>query len=213
MSSIGSTIFNTKLVIAGLMLAMFCGAPALANSNTEDDSRVVIDILAPAPTGEIDPRLVEECERQEDAAQISQEIVVCRELRDRDKDRYNTDREEAERRYAERTAFRDAPATPDPCGPMCGIFKGPPSVGNLCLPGLQKCPPPPALIIDLTALPKAPPGSDADRIARGLPPIGRDHGTDEPEATDQAELGLPKLPANDPAAPSPAELAVPKVEQ
>jgi len=41
---------------------------------------------------------------------------------------------------------------------------------------IPPCPPPPALIIDIEALPEAPAGSDADRIARGLPPIGNDTG-------------------------------------
>lgn len=41
---------------------------------------------------------------------------------------------------------------------------------------IPPCPPPPALIIDVTALPQAPAGSDAGRIARGLPPIGNDTG-------------------------------------
>ncbi len=206
-------ISSIKLRASIIPLALICSAPALANSDTEDKNRVVIDILAPTGDTEPDPRLVEECERQEDAARISQEIVVCRELRDRKKDRYSPDREEAERRYAEETAFRDAPATPDPCGPMCGIFKGPPTVSNLCIPGLQKCPPPPALIIDLAALPEAPPGSDADRIARGLSPIGNEHGTDEIEAMDQAELGLPEPHTNNAAASNPAESAAPAAEQ
>lgn len=55
------------------------------------------------------------------------------------------------------------PRGPDIAGP--GIFHGP---GTGSFGG----PPPPALIIDVTALPVAPPGSDADRIARGLAPRG-----------------------------------------
>lgn len=34
------------------------------------------------------------------------------------------------------------------------------------------CPPPPAYMIDFSELPEAPPGSDADRIGRGLAPRG-----------------------------------------
>lgn len=159
--------------------------PLRASEETpQPDGSVTIDILArPNTDDELDPRLVEECVRQEDAAQISREIVVCREIRQGDEHRYETSAE-AERRYAEETAFRDAPATPDVDGP--GIFKGPATVGSLCIPGLQKCPPPPALIVDVTALPQAPPGSDADRIARGLPPLGRDDAI-----IAEAELGLP----------------------
>ena len=66
------------------------------------------------------------------------------------------------------------------------------------LPGLLKCPQPPPLIIDVTALPQAPAGSDADRIARGLPPIGNDTGDRIPteleskrDETSPAESGEP----------------------
>ena len=52
--------------------------------------------------------------------------------------------------------------------------------------------PPPALIIDVEALPDAPAGSDADRIARGLPPLGQDENLTEEEIRKRREkLGLP----------------------
>ena len=138
---------------------------------TQGSAPQTIDILAPPPPGqELDYR---ECTAQEMAAKISGEIVVCRVRQDQSGDEYSS-RESAMDRYAAATAFRDAPATPDPCGPNCGIFSGPATVSNLCIPGLAKCPPPPALFIDVSALPKAPPGSDADRIAHGLPPLGHD---------------------------------------
>ncbi len=38
---------------------------------------------------------------------------------------------------------------------------------------IPPCPPPMPTIIDLKAIPEAPPGSDADRVARGLTPTGR----------------------------------------
>ncbi|WP_427964118.1 hypothetical protein [Altererythrobacter sp.] len=181
-------------------------------ARTTREASEVIDILIERPEGEIDPRLVEECERQDDAARISGEIVVCRELTDRS-ERYYSDREAAERRYAEETAFRDAPATPDPCGPNCGIFKGEPTIGSMCIPGLQKCPPPPALIIDVTALPEAPPGSDADRIARGLPPIGNDKGSVTGAPANPGVLGLPPAPADREETVSRAESAEPEAER
>lgn len=181
-----------------LALGVIAHQPLSASAETSQaDGSISIDILShPTGDGEIDPRLVEQCESQEDAARISGEIVVCRELLQNRNNRYNSDREDAERRYAEETAFRDAPATPNVDGP--GIFQGEPSVGRLCIPGLQKCPPPPALIIDVTAFPQAPYGSDADRIARGLPPIGLDG-----NANDKDVLGLPP-PIDDAAAASPA---------
>ncbi|ANY19125.1 hypothetical protein A6F68_00592 [Tsuneonella dongtanensis] len=39
---------------------------------------------------------------------------------------------------------------------------------------IPPCPPPMPPLIDLKAIPEAPPGSDADRVARGLAPRGRD---------------------------------------
>ena len=139
----------------------------------------VIDLLVRAQQREIDQRRIEQCEREQEAAKISGEIVVCREIVD-DSDRYTTgDRERTQQRYAEETMFANDPQAPDVAG--SGIFKGPATVGSLCIPGLQKCPPPPALIIDLSALPEAPPGSDADRIARGLPPLGQDTGAERPD--------------------------------
>lgn len=39
---------------------------------------------------------------------------------------------------------------------------------------IPPCPPPMPTLIDLKAIPEAPPGSDADRVARGLAPTGRD---------------------------------------
>jgi hypothetical protein len=188
--------------------------PEVASETSAPDNGT-IDILAEPGLSEIDQRRIEECERQNDAATISGEIVVCREIVEDTAQYYSGDREAAQRRYAEETAFRDDPATPNPCGPMCGIFTGPPTVGGLCIPGLQKCPPPPALIFDITALPEAPPGSDADRIARGLPPIGNDTGT-EPNAQDLP--GLPQQPDEEAAAaasedPKPEESAEPAAER
>lgn len=57
---------------------------------------------------------------------------------------------------------------PDVAGP--GIFKGKATASG-CVKGLT-CPPPPAYIFDITALPEAPPGSDADKIAKGEKPAG-----------------------------------------
>ena len=70
---------------------------------------------------------------------------------------------------------------PNVAGP--GIFTGPATVSGLCV--IPPCPPPPVYMIDVTALPEAPPGSDADRIARGLAPRGSRY--DEGEALVEAE--------------------------
>ena len=109
----------------------------------------------------------EDCSAEEQAAVISGEIVVCRRKADNDQHRL-TSRENAQRRYAEETMNNGNPQTPDVAGP--GIFRGPATVGGMCGIGLNKCPPPPAYMIDFSTLPEAPPGSDADRIAKGQVP-------------------------------------------
>ena len=111
---------------------------------------------------------LENCSETDEATLISGEIVVCRRTPD-DTAAYGFDKKAWEERYAAETRGRDPVDTAGP-----GIFRGAPTVGSLCIPGLQKCPPPPAIVVDFAALPDAPPGSDADRIARGLPPLGKD---------------------------------------
>lgn len=54
--------------------------------------------------------------------------------------------------------------TPDVAGG--GIFKGKPTASGMCM--LGPCPPEQPLIIDLSSIPEAPEGSDADKIAKGL---------------------------------------------
>lgn len=125
----------------------------------------VIDILAPVPDVPYDPNFDSRCEDEQDAASISQEIIVC--ARRRDDSEYRTT-SDSRKRYAEETAFINDPQAPDVAG--AGIFRGPATVGGMCF--IPPCPPPKAIIIDVGALPEAPAGSDADRIARGLPPLG-----------------------------------------
>lgn len=99
-------------------------------------------------------------------------IVVCGQLEDQDQFRVKSSSELDPE--SEEALDDGLPRAPDVTGP--GIFKGPATVGKLCIPGLQKCPPPPAIEVDFSQLPEAPPGSDADRIGRGLAPIGNDTG-------------------------------------
>lgn len=144
-------------------------APAEQAIEKEADSNPdAIDILVRPEDLEADPRYLEQCERDIEAGIISGEIIVC--AARRDPNRYSTvNNDEAEQRYAEETAFRDDPRTPDfilDCHDQ-GNPAGCISIGKV---------PPPALIIDVAALPEAPIGSDADRIGRGLPPIGNDEG-------------------------------------
>lgn len=161
-------------------------APAIEKPQF-DDRR--IDILVTVPRREINEAQVRECRDRAEAGLISGEIVVCREIGESGEHFYSASREEAQRRYAEETAFQGTPRAPDVAG--AGIFRGPATISGACF--LPPCPGEPALMIDLEALPEAPAGSDADRIARGLPPLGENEIDPEAIALRRRELGLPAL--------------------
>ncbi len=116
---------------------------------------------------------LERCDEEIDAATVSRTIIVCRKRTDAAASGF--DKEKWEKDYAKRTLGQQPVEvagegiTGKHAAGGGGTIRG-------FLPGLLKCPPPPALIIDVTALLQAPTGSDADRIARGLPPIGNDTG-------------------------------------
>lgn len=129
-----------------------------------------INVMVTVPRGEVNQAQVQECEDRADASAISGEIVVCRQVGDDGKNNLSENRDVAQRRYAEETALKGAPRAPD----MFGI----PDNGKGI--GFGKAPPP-AFIVDFEALPDAPAGSDADRIARGLPPLGKDGELSEEE--------------------------------
>ncbi len=129
---------------------------------------------------------IRRCEEDIDAATVTGEIIVCRQRGDDQSNYYSGSREDAQKRYAEETAFAGDILAPDVAGD--GIFRGAPTVGGLCI--IPPCPKDPALIIDVEALPDAEEGSDADRIARGLPPLGED-GDLGRETISEEELGLP----------------------
>ncbi|MHA7820432.1 MAG: hypothetical protein ACX930_12365 [Erythrobacter sp.] len=166
-------------------LAAMLASPAVAQDSEPvpqpEDGRLVIDILAEQPS---DPVAIERCEREADEAKIAGEIVVCRERRDQGPPAFN--REDWERRYAERT---QGPKTPDVDGSGIQL----PSEGSLIaitvtvarFGGPGEAP----LIIDVESLPEPPLGSDADRIARGLPPL--ENGDEGLEDITEDDLGLP----------------------
>ena len=154
----------------------------------EPERAAPINILITVPRGDVNEAQVQECKDNEDAATISGDIVVCRRLGESGENYFSGSREEARKRYARETAFAGDPQAPDVAGG--GIFRGPATVSGQCL--IPPCPPPPALLIDVEALPQAPEGSDADRIARGLPPLGQDADLSEEEIRKRREaLGLP----------------------
>ena len=144
-----------------------------------------INLSITVPRDESDRLIEQDCEEEADAARIANEIIVCRQLGEATDGSW--DKGEWERDYARRT---QGGSTPDVAGG--GIFRGEATVGGLCL--IPPCPPEAALMIDVEALPEAPPGSDADRIARGLPPLGQDDLTPEEIAERRRALGLEAPP-------------------
>lgn len=164
-------------------------AEAEAATEVEEPERPApINLIVTVPRGEVNEAQVQECLDDDEAATISGDIVVCRRIGDSGEQSFSGSREEARKRYARETAFAGDPQAPDVAGR--GIFRGPATVSGQCL--IPPCPPPPALLIDVEALPEAPEGSDADRIARGLPPLGQDEDLSEEEIRKRREaLGLP----------------------
>jgi len=121
-----------------------------------------IDLSVTVPKGEPNQAELRACNADEEAAAINGEIVVCRVV-GTDTSALTGTRAESQKRYAQETANKGKPAAPD----LFGI----PDNGKGI--GFGKAPPP-AITVDFDALPKAPAGSDADRIARGLAPLGQE---------------------------------------
>ncbi|MBA4050611.1 MAG: hypothetical protein C0472_01760 [Erythrobacter sp.] len=124
-----------------------------------------INLTVSVPQGEASAADLRECRDDEEAAAINGEIVVCR-VRGNDGTGLTGSRAESQKRYAQETALKGAPRAPDfirDCNDQGNPFG--------CV-GFGKVPPP-AVTVDFAALPTAPAGSDADRIARGLPPLGQ----------------------------------------
>lgn len=190
-------------IILGAMALPGGAARAQDGATGAPPERIDLTITAAPPNRLSD----EECRRRREAAVVSGEIIVCG-SRPGDFDPSYSSREDAQNRYAAQTAFRDSPATPNVDGP--GIFHGPATFSGLCIKGVLNCPKPPALIVDVASLPQAPPGSDADRIARGLPPLGEDEARAAARvvaARQRAEFDLPPPPAQPPAADATAAAA------
>ena len=162
-------------------------AAAEATPRPRGPAPFAIDLSITKPRPESDRLLEEDCEEEADAGRIAGEIVVCRQLGEASDGVF--DKEDWERRYAQRTQGQQPVNVAGG-----GIFSGPATVSGLCV--IPPCPPEAALMIDVEALPQAPEGSDADRIARGLPPLGQDDLTPEEIAERRRALGLdaPKVP-------------------
>jgi hypothetical protein len=125
-----------------------------------------INLMVTRPRNEVNQAQLQECRKDNDAGTISGEIVVCAET-GTDTSALTGTRAESQKRYAQETANKGKPLTPDfikDCKDQGNPF-GCVSFGK----GV-----PPAYIVDFATLPTAPAGSDADRISRGLPPLGQD---------------------------------------
>ena len=169
-----------------------------------------IDLLMPEEADEEDEQRLEDCSEEQDAAEISREIIVCR-RRNTENSKYY-DKDETERRIAARSQGQKPVDT-------FGI----PNHGFVAARGcfIGPCPPPMPVLIDVGALPEAPPGSDADRAARGLAPRGNDGlvapGPGEAEIVHSAgmqdnadQLGLPEPDLRDDEEVSPSGSASPE---
>jgi hypothetical protein len=138
-----------------------------------------INLTVSVPRDEASAADLRECRDDEDAAAINGEIVVCR-VRGNDGTGLTGTRAESQKRYAQETAFKGAPPPPD----VFGIADNGKGIG------FGK-PPPVAITVDFDALPAAPAGSDADRIARGLPALGQDEElTEEQERARREAEGI-----------------------
>lgn len=150
-----------------------------------------IDILVPPQTSEAaDAVELKQCADDTERGVVSGEIVVCRELPADTSQLYSGSREAWLKDYAARTQNAGTIPPPDVAGE--GIFRGPATISGLCF--IPPCPKDAPLIIDVTAIPHAPQGSDAERVAKGLAPVEGDDAplSEEDRKRVEAELGLPE---------------------
>lgn len=145
-------------MVASIGPAALAQEPQETGEQAAMDPPVVIDLTLPSSS----PASSEECDEQADAARIAGEIVVCRSLGEESDGYYDPQR--VQEAVGRRTI---GPIAPDVDGSGLKL----PTEGSLIAiivtvptgePGEQP------LMVDLEALPEAPPGSDADRIAKGL---------------------------------------------
>ncbi|MEP1604803.1 MAG: hypothetical protein ABJJ48_00675, partial [Marinomonas sp.] len=102
----------------------------------------------------ITKRETKECRSEQETARISGDIIVCGTIKEKEAYRLP---EDLRPKYAERTMLQGAPRAPDFILD-CADQGWPPGCVRL---GAEK---PPPLIIDIAALPEAPPGSDASQL-------------------------------------------------
>lgn len=181
--------FRLALSVMTLALAPVGAAPLAAqdDSSTTGTAATVaapappprINLMVTVPRGEVNQAELQECREDAEAGTVSGEIVICREI-GRDGTGLTGTRAESQKRYAQETMLKGAPRAPEAFG-IADNGKG------ISLGGV----PPPILMIDVEGLPKAPAGSDADRIARGLAPLGESRElTEEEERARREAAGI-----------------------
>ena len=153
---------GTALSACAPVFAQDSGEPAASPAPLQHDIKAAIE-------AEEEDEGFEACEEDQDAAALTGEIIVCRK-RTGDEHRLY-DKEAAERRHAERTAFKGDPKTPDFI--LDCKEQGMP-VGCFAMGGV----PEKVYMIDFSALPDTPPGSDAERAAQGLAPRSQSANSD-----------------------------------
>jgi hypothetical protein len=170
--------------------------------------RIPIDLGPDAPTSGPPPQTIDllaeeelerarraerrkECEERRQAGIIAGEILVCREFEGDDSQLYSGSHAAWLRDYAARTMGLSTPDV-DNSGLPPGMFGATITIIG-CF--LGPCPKPPALMIDVVAIPPPPAGSDAERVAKGLKPLEGDDApfSDEERRRKQAELALPEV--------------------
>lgn len=147
-----------------LLLTLLCAAPTVraqavyGPANDQPATAISIADRAAAALAREQALLEDPTKRCKREAENSREIVVCA-----DPDKNNRDRLPLRNETdTARATDNGIPRAPDVFGikDLGGVtIKG-------CLSLVQKCPPP-IYYIDLSKIPEAPPGSDADKIARG----------------------------------------------
>lgn len=187
MSSKGRNGFAARIVV---VLVLLSGAPGAALAQEAGSA------ASGRPAATAGPSARDECSREEEAALISGEIVVCGRL-ETDNDQRLSSPSDARRRYAAETMRQGDPRAPALAPPPCYLTKTPGCyrVGRV---------PPPAYMIDFATLPDAPPGSDADRIAKGLAPRGQDGPDPEAAASPSTEPQTVAPPASPAGSAAPA---------
>ena len=156
-------------------------APTPAPGATADEGGVPprMNLMVTVPRNEPSQADLRECRDDEEAAAINGEIVVCRVVGN-DGTGLTGNRAETQKRYAQETMLKGAPRAPE-------AFGIPDNGKGIGFGGV----PPPAYIVDFEVLPPAPAGSDADRIARGLPPLNEERElTEEEEKARREAAGI-----------------------